>query len=167
MSRLDSFIRRLDAQRLCLAWAVTASREVAGAALEVGLGNGRTYDHLRELLAGSRPIFALDRALNAHPDCAPDAAHLLLGEFRDTLPRIAARLGRGVAIVHADTGSGDTAASRDQGRWLPGALDPLLAAGAVVASDQDMAPAAALGWEAQPAPDGAAPGRYFLYRKRA
>ena len=51
MSRLDSFIRRLEAQRSCLALAVERSRHVPGVVLELGLGNGRTFDHLREIIA--------------------------------------------------------------------------------------------------------------------
>ena len=162
MSRLDSFIRRLQAQRACLDEAISLSRHVRGAALELGLGNGRTYDHLRERLAGrGRTIYALDRQLAAHPDCVP--AELILGDFRETLPPLASRVGRSVALVHADTGSGDEAASRAQALALPALLDPLLVDGAIVVSDQDMAP----GWEALPLPDGVAPGRYFIWRRSA
>jgi S-adenosyl-L-methionine methyltransferase len=51
MTRLDSAIRRLTAQRDLLDWA---SEEIApgGLVLELGLGNGRTYDHLRDRLPG-------------------------------------------------------------------------------------------------------------------
>ena len=161
MSRLDSFIRRLEAQRACLDRAIAVSRDVPGMAIELGLGNGRTYDHLRARLAGSRPIFALDRQLAAHPGCVPDAEHLLLGEFRDTLARLARRIGRSVALVHADTGSGDEPASRAQALELPALLDPLLVDGAVVASDQDMRPR----WTALALPDGIEPGRYFIWRR--
>jgi hypothetical protein len=161
LSRLDSFIRRLQAQRACLDEAISLSRNVRGAALELGLGNGRTYDHLRERLAGSRTLYALDRRLAAHPDCVP--FELVLGDFRDTLPRLAARLGRAVALVHADTGSGDEAASRAQALALPSLLDPLLVDGAVVVSDQNMDP----DWESLPLPDGVAPRRYFIWRRSA
>ena len=54
MSRLDSFIRRLEAQRACLALAAGRIGGLPGPVLELGLGNGRTYDHLRELLPGAR-----------------------------------------------------------------------------------------------------------------
>lgn len=167
MSRLDSFIRRLSAQRACLDWAVEAVRDVPGAVLELGLGNGRTYDHLRARLAGTREIYACDRQVAAHPDCVPDAAHMRVGDFRATLPQLAAELPRGVSLVHADTGSGDDAASRAQARALAALIDPLLAGGAAIVSDQDMAPDATLGWVPQPLPDGIAPGRYFLWRKGA
>ena len=159
MSRLDSFIRRLQAQRACLDFSL--QNLVPGAVLELGLGNGRSYDHLRERLAGSRAIYALDRQLAAHPDCVPP--ELVLGEFRDTLPALARRIGRTVALVHADTGSGDEAASRAQALELAALLDPLLVEGAIVASDQDLQPA----WRALPLPDGVAPGRYFIWRRSA
>ena len=47
MSRLDSFIARMQAQRDCLNYLKPVIAAVPGPILEVGLGNGRTYDHLR------------------------------------------------------------------------------------------------------------------------
>jgi hypothetical protein len=155
LSRLDSFIRRLEAQRTCLDFAFR--HLIPGAVVELGLGNGRSYDHLRAHLNG-RVIYALDRQLAAHPDCVPK--ELLLGEFRDTLPALARRIGRTVALVHADTGSGDETASRAQALGLPVLLDPLLADGALIVSDQDMQPP----WDTVPLPPGVAAGRYFIWR---
>ena len=85
MSRLDSFIRRLEAQRACLNLAAGLIEQVEGAVLEIGLGNGRTYDHLRELFPG-RDIYVCERQVAAHPDCIPPADRLLLGDIRETLP---------------------------------------------------------------------------------
>jgi len=59
MSRLDSFIRRLEAQRQCLNHCAGLIAEVDGPILEVGLGNGRTFDHLREIFP-SREIFVFE-----------------------------------------------------------------------------------------------------------
>jgi hypothetical protein len=167
VSRLDSFIRRLEAQRACLDWAVAAVRDLDGPALEIGLGNGRTYDHLRARFGPGRGIFALDRQLAAHPGSVPDKDHLILGEFRDSLPALARRLGPIAALVHADTGSGNEAASRAQAQWLAGPVDALLAPGGVVVSDQDMSDGsrAPQGWRAEPLPAGVQAGRYFIYRK--
>ena len=50
MSRLDSMLRRLTAQRDGLNWAAQQISGVAGDVLDLGLGNGRTYDHLREVM---------------------------------------------------------------------------------------------------------------------
>ena len=76
MSRLDSVIRRLRAQRACLQRAVEMIRDLPGPVLELGLGNGRTYDHLRQSLP-DREIFVFEREVAADPGCLPDAAHLL------------------------------------------------------------------------------------------
>ena len=167
MSRLDSFIRRLQAQRACLDWAIDAICSLPGPVLEIGLGNGRTYDHLRSRLGQGRAIFAFDRQLAAHPACAPDRDHLVLGDFRDTLPGFARRLGPVAALVHADTGSGDEAASQAQAQWLADVVNEVLAPGAVVVSDQNMSQRDRLppGWQAAPLPPEVQPGRYFIYRK--
>lgn len=161
MSRLDSFIRRLEAQRACLDRAAALVADLPGPALEIGLGNGRTYDHLRDRMKG-RPIFAFDRQVAAHPDCVPDGAHMVVGDFRETLPPAVVRIGAPAALAHCDIGSGDSAATAALAAWLAPVLMPLLRAGAVVASDQ---PLAAPGLAPLPLPDGVAPGRYFLYRK--
>ena len=49
MTPLDSFIRRLTAQRDILNAIIDLVEEVEGPVLEFGLGNGRTYDHLRDV----------------------------------------------------------------------------------------------------------------------
>lgn len=163
MSRLDSTIRRLEAQRACLDWAAAEIAGLPGPVLELGLGNGRTYDHLRERLPG-REIFVFDREVNAHPDCVPDADHLFLGDIAETLPRAAARLGRTAALAHSDVGTGDEA----RNARLAAAIGPLLAAlvapRGIVVSDRELA---APGWQAVTPPPGVRPGRYFLYRATA
>jgi S-adenosyl-L-methionine methyltransferase len=64
MSRLDSFIARMKAQRDCLNHLKPAIDALPGPILEVGLGNGRTYDHLRELFPG-RDIYVFERKVAA------------------------------------------------------------------------------------------------------
>lgn len=159
MSRLDSFIRRLQAQRACLDHAVGLIRDLPGPVLELGLGNGRTYDHLRERLPG-RDIYVCDRQVAAHPDCIPPARFLILGDVRETLPQAASRIGAAVALVHADLGSGDEAASRRQAAELAPLIADLLRSGGIVVSDQALSVA-----RLRPLalPEGVKPGRYFLY----
>lgn len=160
MSRLDSFIRRLQAQRACLDHAVALIRDLPGPVLELGLGNGRTYDHLRERLPG-RDIYVCDRQVAAHPDCIPPAQFLILGDVRDTLPLVAGRIGTTVALVHADLGSGDEAASRRQAAELAPLIAGLLQPGGMVVSDQVLS---IVRLRPLTLPDGVKPGRYFLYR---
>ena len=159
MTRLDSAIRRLEAQRACLDYAARLVEMVPGPILELGLGNGRTFDHLRERLPG-REIFVFERSVAAHPDCVPDPAHLILGDLRDTLPKAAARLA-GAALVHADIGSGDTDATAELAGFLGPCLGDLMAPGGIVASDQRLA---STRLRELPLPEGLQPGRYFLYR---
>jgi SAM-dependent methyltransferase len=159
VSRLDSVIRRLEAQRACLDLAANLVRDVPGPVLELGLGNGRTYDHLRVRLPG-REIFAFDRALAAHPDCVPDARHLVLGDMRETLARAA--LPAPAALVHADIGSGDDAASRAIAAVLAPLIARVLAPDGVVLADQPMDDS---GWRALALPAGVDHGRYFMWRR--
>lgn len=161
MSRLDSAIRRLQAQRACLDHVCRLIADLPGPVLEVGLGNGRTYDHLRQTLPG-RPIYAFDRQVAAHPDCVPAAPFLLLGDFQATLPAARARIGALAALIHADIGTGDEAASRSLAETIAPALVVLLAEGGILASDQ---PVAHAGLAPLPLPDAVPPGRYHLSRR--
>lgn len=160
MSRLDLNIRRLIAQRACLDRAAELIRDVPGPAFELGLGNGRSYDHLREILPG-REIFVFDREVAAHPDCIPDQAHLFLGEIRETLPRARERFAGRVALIHADVGSANLERDRRLAAMIATELPALLRRGGIVAADRDVG---FPGAEAVGLPEGAAPGLYFLYR---
>ncbi|HVC50833.1 MAG TPA: class I SAM-dependent methyltransferase [Stellaceae bacterium] len=162
MSRLDSFIRRLEAQRACLGQAATLIAGIDGDVLELGLGNGRTYDHLREILPG-RDIYVCEREVAAHPDSVPPADRLILGDMRETLAAARPWLAGRVALAHCDAGTGDATANRELAATLLPLILPLLCAGGVLVSDPVM-DAAEL--ESLVLPDGVAPGRYHLYRRR-
>lgn len=163
MSRLDSAIRRLIAQRACLDQAAKLIADRPGPVLELGLGNGRTYDHLRKLLP-EREIFVFDRRIAAHPDCIPDETHMVLGDLRETIPNALERIGSRAALVHADVGTANAKRNAALAVWLGEALVPLVAPGGVVATDQALTTG---DWAALPLPDGIAEGRYFLYRASA
>ncbi|MGH7047896.1 MAG: class I SAM-dependent methyltransferase [Stellaceae bacterium] len=159
MSRLDSFIRRLEAQRACLDAAAAMVRDLDGPALELGLGNGRTYDHLRQLCP-QRDIYVCERRVAAHPDCVPPARLLLLGDMRETLPAIRRELEGRVALAHLDAADGDIAASLALAAAIVPLVVPLLCAGAVLVSEP---PATAEGLAPLPLPEGVGAGRYHLY----
>ena len=171
MSRLDSVIRRLKAQRACLDWAVdrlcaegllgTAGENGSGVVLELGLGNGRTYDHLREKLGGDRDIHVFEREVRAHPACIPPDDRLFLGDVTEALPRAAAALGPCAVLVHCDIGTGDKDANRALAAKVSALLPPLLAPGAITVSDQELD---FPGLEPLPLPDGVPEGRYHLKR---
>lgn len=163
MSRLDSAIRRLEAQRSCLDRARELLREVFGPIFELGLGNGRTYDHLREIFL-DREIYVFEKKICAHPACIPDDEHLFLGDVLETMPVQTERFRGRVALVHADIGSGVVADSRRLAAAIAALLPPILAPGALLVSDQPMSVA---GTEPVALPRGVAAGRYHMVRNRA
>ena len=131
--------------------------------LELGLGNGRTYDHMRELFP-RRDIYVCERQVAAHPDCIPPADRLLLGDMFETLPAARGRLGGRVALAHFDAGTGDPAANLELAAGLRPLILPLLRDGGLLVTQQAMdGPELA----ALPLPHGVADGRYHLYRKEA
>jgi len=158
MSRLDSFIRRLQAQRACLDAAAVQIQGLDGFVLELGLGNGRTFDHLREICAG-REIYVFDRQVNAHPDCVPAADHLFLGEITQTLPQALAQLGSNAALVHTDVGTGIQAENDKLAAILGPIIRKILKPGGIVISDQALK---APGLSPIALPEGVKPGRYFM-----
>jgi len=160
MSRLDSFIARMQAQRDCLNFLKPAVDALPGPILEVGLGNGRTYDHLRDLFP-SREIHVFERQVAAHPDCIPPANRLFLGEARCSLRQAAQQLGATAALIHTDLGTGDHAANMAMGQWLGPALDALVRPGGYILANQALDVAR---WQLQPEPPGVPKGRYFLYK---
>jgi S-adenosyl-L-methionine methyltransferase len=161
VSRLDSFIRRLEAQRACLDMAAELVGGLDGPALELGLGNGRTYDHLRELCP-DRQIYVCERSVAAHPDCVPPPEFLLLGDMRDTLRAARDWLEGRIALAHLDPASGDVPASQALAAELVPLIVPLLRQGAVLVSEPSIAASELARLEP---PEGVAAGRYNLYRR--
>ena len=80
LTRLDKAIRRLEAQRACLDWAVEEIAAIPGVVVELGLGNGRSFDHLRARLPG-REIYVFERNPAAHPASTPSADRLIVGSL--------------------------------------------------------------------------------------
>ena len=158
MSRLDSFIRRLSAQRDILNSIREEVKATSGAIMELGLGNGRTYDHLRELFPDRR-IIAFDRVERSFERSTPDADNLVVGEIRDTIIRF---LGIEAALVHADIGTGHDDLDAVTLTWLPDAVAGLLAPGGIAVSGLPLDHPALI---ALPTPANVPPQRYFHYRR--
>lgn len=158
MSRLDSFIRRLSAQRDILNAIRSDVGPLTGPILELGLGNGRTFDHLREIFADHR-IVAFDREAKAFSASTPDAENLVLGEIRDT---VQAFIGAGAALAHADIGTGHDDLDAITLTWLPQAIAGVLQNGGIAASGLPLVHPDLI---ALPIPASVPAGRYFLYRR--
>ncbi|MCB1311877.1 MAG: hypothetical protein KDK29_08305 [Sedimentitalea sp.] len=157
MSRLDSMLRRLAAQRDGLNWAAAEIAGRPGDVLDLGLGNGRTYDHLREILPGRR-IWVIDRVLQCHPSCTPPEADFLQGEAAPMLRRLAER-GVRVLLAHYDFGSGIKENDVAEAARLSPLIAQVMAPGGVIVSGQPLT-----GLRQVTGPDSIAPERYLFYR---
>ena len=137
MSRLDSAIRRLTSQKIALEWAARKAIRMNGVILERGLGNGRTYDHLREILP-NREIYVFEREIAAHPDCIPEENFQFLGDFRDSLPRAKKRLGANSVLAHLDIGTGEKQASQQLAEQIGPLVLGLMKRESIIVSDQEL-----------------------------
>ena len=161
MSRLDSFIRRITAQRDIINFVIGEISSVEGPILELGLGNGRTYDHLREKLP-DREIFVFDRAILANPQSVPDGDHMVLGEIRETLSFCGPRVKGKAALIHCDLGSGDPTTDLATCSWISPLIMERTVKGEIVASGLALELS---GFEMLVLPEGIQKKRYFIYRK--
>lgn len=157
MSRLESMRRRLTAQIEGLNWAATQIADIPGDVLELGLGNGRTYDHLRQVLP-SRRIRVIDRMLDAHPSCIPPKEDFLQGEAVDILQQLAED-GVRFALAHCDFGIGVREADTAQGEILSPFIAGVMVPGGLVVSQPPL-----VGFTEIPGPDTVDPERYLFYR---
>lgn len=160
MTRLDIFIDRMVSQRACLDHAVMQTAQLGGPVFELGLGNGRTYDHLRARL-GDRDIWVFERAVASHPDSTPPDDRLILGDVLETLVAALDRFGPTARLIHADLGGHNLEKNDRFARMISPLVEPLLAPGGLMVSSDRMYFDAL---EEQPLPGGAVPGRCFIYR---
>ncbi|MFL4468817.1 class I SAM-dependent methyltransferase [Tateyamaria armeniaca] len=162
-SRLDLFVDRMVSQRACLDHAARAIADLPGPVFELGLGNGRTYHHMRHIMP-ARDIFVFERAVASHPDSTPPVDMVLLGDVFDTLPAALKRFGATATLIHADLGGHDRVKNDIFARNVSPLVEPLLAVGGLMVSSDRMYFERLV---EQPLPDGAVPGRCFIYRREA
>ena len=156
MSRLDSMLRRLAAQRDGLNWAAAQVTGQPGDALDLGLGNGRTYDHLREIVPDRR-VWVIDRTLNCHPSCIPPAEDYLEGEAEPMLDRLA-ETGAQIVLAHYDFGFGVKEKDVAEAARLSPLIAACMAPGGVLVSGQPL-----VGFKQVRGPETVAPDWYFFY----
>lgn len=159
MSRLDSFIRRMCAQRDILNAMPALLDDRSGLVLEFGLGSGRTFDHLRELFPRRR-IVVFERDLREAFMPKPPPDELVAGDIRET---IAAFPNGCAALLHTDINTGVAAGDAALTAWLAPLAARLLAPGGIVVSSIAL-PHTRL--EALPLPVTVPDSRYFLARRK-
>jgi hypothetical protein len=161
LSRLEVLFYRLEAQHACLRWAFGEIEHRPGLVFEMGLGHGRTFDHLRRNLPG-RDIYVFDREVDCFPDCAPAADRLFRGQLADTLPKAASQFAGKVVLAHSDMGSYDPAKNEKMRALVSRDLPSAIAPGGLILSDLPLEIPA---FAHLPLPQGAREGRYHIYRK--
>lgn len=150
----------MTAQRDCLNYAAELIKDIPGIVFEFGLGNGRSYDHLREKLP-DHEIYVFDRRMAAFPSCTPPEDNIFIGEITLTLARAAKLFGKKVALLHNDFGTSDHAEYRKLIDVISPLLEPVMLPGALIVSNIRFHIDT---WEKLPEPSGVKPDRYFIYR---
>ena len=161
MSRLDIFIDRMVSQRACLDFAIAETATMTGPVYELGLGNGRTYHHMRERIEG-RDLYVFERAVASHPDSTPPEELTILGDVTETLPQALERFGPTASLIHADLGGHNLQKNDLFARKISPLVQPLLAEGGLMVSSDRMY---FDGLAEIALPTGAVEGRCFIYRK--
>ena len=161
MSRLDLFIDRMVTQRAALDFAIEETVAMTGPVFELGLGNGRTYHHMRERIA-NRDIYVFERVMASHPDSTPPEQMLILGDVIETLPKTLKKMGPVASLIHADLGGHNSERNDIFARQVSPLIEPLLATGGLMVSSDRMY-FATLAELALPAV--AMKGRCFIYRR--
>ena len=160
VSRLEKLYYRIEAQHKCLAWAFEHIKSRKGLVFELGLGHGRTFDHLR-LNLPDHDIYVFDRAIGSYPECTPDSSRIILGDLTETLPAAAARFAGQVVLAHSDVGSFSAGHNSTMPKIVSAGLPHSLAPGALILSDL---PLSIAGTERLPLPAGVRADRYYIYR---
>ena len=137
LSRLDLFIDRMVSQRACLDFAIAETAAMGGPVFELGLGNGRTYHHMRRYVEG-RDIYVFERAVASHPDSTPPEDKVILGDVRETLPASVQRFGPTASLIHADLGGHNREKNDIFARFVSPLIEPLLAPGGLMVSSDRM-----------------------------
>lgn len=163
ITRLEKTLYRLEAQHACLTWAFEQIADRPGPIFEMGLGLGRSFNHMRHKLGErAKDIVVFEREVRCYPDCRPDDAQLVVGLLDETLPRAAKEHAGKVVLAHSDVGSMDKDHNATMSKLVSEHLGPALAPGAIVMSDL---PLDIPGCTPHPLPGNAREGRYYLYTR--
>lgn len=130
-------LSRLTTQRDLLAEAARLITGRPGCVFELGLGSGRTFDHLRMLLP-DRDIYVFDRTIAAHPTCIPDADHIILGDIRETLRFCRPRIAERPVLINIDLGSGDPTQDLITRAWLSPLIGEWADPGTIILTDRPL-----------------------------
>lgn len=135
-------------------------KQSSGLGVEIGLGSGRTYDHLRNYLPDYE-IYAFDFKVECHPSCTPPPEYTVLGPAEETFPEWSKQRKGAASFVHCDIGTTDLV--RDKAvyeKMLPHILH-VTSQNGLVLSDRMLIDSSLL---PIPLPGNTEEWPYFLYR---
>lgn len=167
-SRLERMIARLTTQRDLLNHVAGRLIAIQGPILEIGLGKGRTFSHLRNLYP-DRKIWAFDFEVHAPSHSRPDDSDIFLGDFRQSLVSCWGRIDARPAFIHADIGTESRKADAELASFVGKTVAPYLAPGGYLLGDRDMTADGLIAVETPDTqlPNGITAWPYFLYRRPA
>lgn len=161
ITRLEKTYYRLQAQILCFDWAFDQIESTPGVIMEIGLGLGRTYQHIKSHLP-DREMIVFERDVHSYEDCTPPENEIILGDFTATLVENTDRYKGKVALINSDVGSFDKQSNREKAALLSRLLPPYLGNNAIVLSDLELT---LQGCTVLTLPGNARKDSYHLYRK--
>lgn len=148
----------MSAQRVLLERAAELVADIEGPVIDLGIGNGRTLDHLCALLPDRR-VFAFDKFLQSGVGVLPPAEQIVVGDIRETLPFALPRLGERAALVHNDLGSADAVGNAATAAWLAPAIEAVARPDAIVVTSFLIPFSKSV---VLPLPPSVRPGRYHI-----
>mgnify|MGYP001350621572 CR=1 FL=1 len=161
MSRLEDFTFRFLTQQAVINRAAQMIAGIDGIIVELGLGKGRSFDHIRERLP-QRDIYVFDRELSCEPEFAPPSEFWVFGDIVETLPLFCQRYSGQAVFIHSDIGSRHRDDDIPLVQFVSDHLGGLLREGGIVASDRPMP---GTGWADLPSLREMEQFPYYMYRK--
>lgn len=115
----------MQAQRACIELAASLVSELDGPVLELGLGQGRTFDHLQETFP-NRKVYLIDDMMKPADGIRLDPSLAIKGDVLDLLAHFARDHGPAFTVVHSDLGGSrwddltpDIPVIKCLSKWLP------------------------------------------------
>lgn len=161
MSRLEEMVARYTSQRDILNFSLDMIPVGEGLiGIELGLGSGRTYDHLREKLPEMQ-IFTFDRKCEIHPRIQHPGKYFIEGEITSTFPAFAKKHKDAASFVHIDLGTSQKEQDQKLYQELEPSIREILIQDGLLISDRPFSSS----WEAVNLSSLKLEWPYYLYRK--
>ena len=134
LTRIERLARRFPVQIEFINRAIKETKEVDGAILELGLGEGRTLEYLERITSAPIFVFEIDEKTNLHFCRA--STQLVKGDLFKTLPQMLGSQELNVRMVHADIGTTDYFNDISRIEPLRAIIEKVVSTGGVLVCDR-------------------------------